>query len=502
MTTQDLAQDITYGNIRRPSKGGLFGLPVGALALMFPLILVMIAFVSTQRWLAAVVVVAAMAVVVAPAYLPARGGRTQYQHWALRVAHRRAENAGHNLYLAGPAGRTPDGMCRLPGLLAPSELSEHADSYGSPFGLLTLAAAKHRQHTVVLEAHASGSESVDQHVVDRLVAHWGAWLANLGLDDAVVGASVTVETAPDSGLRLQRMAVSNTVQAAPEFARATVGAITDSAAGVPAITTRIAITFTGKGAKKDGIPDRSTAQMATDIGNRLPALISGLRETGAGTTVRACIAQDVIDFTRAAYDPAAALAIEEARQGQGTDLTWEEAGPVYARDLPDVYRHDRAFSTSFEMSEGPRGLYHSTSLQRLLAPHPDIERKRVTIMYRPVKNPSDVVEKDVNAEVFGTSGGPRVTARQQASLAAARQAAREEAAGAGLVRFGIIVTVTTTDPATLPQAVRAVTFLVGPARLRLRPALCNQAVAFTAGLPLGVVLPEHTALPTHVRDAL
>ncbi|MBC7640403.1 MAG: hypothetical protein H7231_11550 [Rhodoferax sp.] len=79
---------------------------------------------------------------------------------------------------------------------------------------------------MVLEAHASRSGSGGQHGVDRLVAHWGAWLANLGLEEAVIGASVTVETAPDSGLRLRRLAVPNVVGAAPEFARATVGANT------------------------------------------------------------------------------------------------------------------------------------------------------------------------------------------------------------------------------------------------------------------------------------
>jgi hypothetical protein len=88
------------------------------------------------------------------------------------------------------------------------------------------------------------------------------------------------------------------------------------------------------------------------------------------------------------------------------------------------------------------------------------------------------------------------------NMAAAHQAATEEAAGAGLVRFGLIVTVTTTDATSLARASRAVTSLVGSARLKLRVALGNQAVAFAAGLPLGVVLPEHTMLPTSLRDVL
>ena len=489
---------ITYGNIRKPGKGGLFGLPLGALIGLVPLILTMIVLVAAGQWAGAGVTTLVMGVVVLPAIVPARHGRTLYQRWGLRVSHTMSENAGHNVLVAGAAGRTPDGKCRLPGLLAASVLTEQQDSYGNPFGLITLPTHKH--HTIVIDAHAEGSE-FDQAVIDAKVAHWGAWLSNLDIEGGIVGASVTVETAPDSGLRLRRMAVGNVVAGAPQFALATVGAITaENRTDAPAITTRIAITFTGRGDRD--VKDRTTAEMAVEISNRLPALLAGLRTTGAGTTVRLCTAQDITDFTRSAYDPSAALAIEEARADGGTGLTWDEAGPVFHHDGFEVYRHDRAFSTSFEMSEGPRGIFYANCLQRLLAPQRDIERKRVTLLFRPVHDSAAVVEKNINSTIFGGSGSRRQTARNQQDLAAANQAAVEEAAGAGLVRFGLIVTVTTTDPARLAKAARAVTSLVGSARLKLRVALGQQAVAFAAGLPLGVVLSEHTMLPTSVRDAL
>ena len=494
------AEQITYGNIRKPAQIGLFGLSIGAVAGLVPLIVILIVTVVKGNWQWAGITVLVMGVVVLPAIVPARHGRTLYQRWGLRVAHSAADRAGHNVLVGGPAGRAPDGKCRLPGLLAPSVLTDCQDSYGNPFGLITLPS--HRHHTIVIEGYAEGSESVDQEVTDSRVAHWGAWLANLDIEGQIVGASVTVETAPDSGLRLRRMAVGNVVPGAPQFAVATIGAITaaENRTDAPAITTRIAITFSGRGDRD--VKDRTTAEMAVEIANRIPALLAGLRTTGAGTTVRLCTAQDIIDFTRAAYDPSSALAIEEARADGGTNLTWDEAGPVFAHDGFEVYRHDRAFSTSFEMAEGPRGIFYSNALQRLLAPQRDIERKRVTIMYRPVHNPADVVEKNINSEQFGASGSRRQTARSRMNMAAANQAAAEEAAGAGLVRFGLIVTVSTTDAKRLPKAARAVTSLVGSARLKLRPALGNQAVVFAAGLPLGVVLPEHTMLPTSFRDAL
>jgi hypothetical protein len=492
------SEQITYGNIRAARKVGLYGIPLGALIALVPLILLLILMVANRTWNGAGITILLMVVLVAPAILPARHGRTLYQRWALRVMHRRAEKAGDNLYVAGPAGRVPDGSCRLPGLLAQSELGEHRDSYGAAFGLITMPSTKH--HTVVIEAHATGSDLVDQHVVDAEVAHWGGWLANLGSMDDIVGASVTIETSPDSGVRLRRMAVAHVVPEAPQFAAAVVEATTTGATGAAAISTRIAITFSGKGSSE--AKARTTAEMATDIADQLPALLDGLRTSGAGTTVRLCTAQDIVDFTRTAYDPAAALAIDEARAGEGTHLTWHEAGPVFHHDGFEVYRHDRAVSTSFEMADVPRGVFYSDVLRRLLSAHRDIERKRVTLLYRPVPNAADVVEKDINAEIFGASGSRRQTARAKMNLAAAQQAATEEASGAGLVRFGVIVTISCTDPDQLPRAVRAVTSLIGSARLKLRPALGNQAVAFAAGLPLGVVLPEHTLLPTSWRDAL
>jgi len=87
-------------------------------------------------------------------------------------------------------------------------------------------------------------------------------------------------------------------------------------------------------------------------------------------------------------------------------------------------------------------------------------------------------------------------------LAAAEKAAQEEAQGAGLVRFGIIVTATVTDEAMLARAASTISMLTAPTKLRLRLARYNQAASFAAGLPLGLVLPAHLALPEWARDTL
>ena len=490
----------TYGNIVKPGRQGILGLPLGISLMGVPLI-VLVVLMLTQGWyLPALGLVVAGLAAGALVAIRGRDGRNFYERSALMAAHRRKVKRGDNLYLAGPTGRVPDGKVRLPGLLAPSELTEHTDSFNGRFGLIRLRSARH--YTVVLEAYPDGDSLVDQKRIDSQVAHWGAWLAQLGVDDGIAAASVTIETAPDSGLRLTRMTQNNLSPSASDFARAVVADIpVQFNSGSPAITSRITITFSGKGLDKEG-SDRGLEVMADEIGNRLPVLISTLFETGAGTSVRACTAQDIVDFTRANYDPTVAAQIEQARAEGGTGLTWEDAGPVFHDDQIDMYFHDRAVSKSWQMFQGPHGQFYSSALKRMVEPTPGVLRKRVTLLYRPIPAgaATALVESDINNATFAGSQKQRVSARQQQRLAYAKKAAQEEAQGAGLVRFGVVVTVTCSASDEFPRLDKIIPSLSNQARLKIRPALGNQAVAFQAGLPLGVVLPEHTLIPDQVRD--
>jgi hypothetical protein len=96
-----------------------------------------------------------------------------------------------------------------------------------------------------------------------------------------------------------------------------------------------------------------------------------------------------------------------------------------------------------------------------------------------------------------------------AKLQAAAQAAAEDARGAGLVRFGAIVTATvdahrrgtdTDDALALAEA--AVEGLATTSRLVLRRAWRCQATTFLAGLPLGMLLPQHLRVPAEFKDLL
>jgi hypothetical protein len=84
---------------------------------------------------------------------------------------------------------------------------------------------------------------------------------------------------------------------------------------------------------------------------------------------------------------------------------------------------------------------------------------------------------------FGTA--QTIDARASTAVRAAEQATSEEAAGAGLVEFGLIATATVADPADLRAADAEIANLAASARLRFRVARGQQAAAFAAGLPAG-----------------
>ncbi|GAA4698113.1 hypothetical protein GCM10025781_15320 [Kocuria gwangalliensis] len=70
------------------------------------------------------------------------------------------------------------------------------------------------------------------------------------------------------------------------------------------------------------------------------------------------------------------------------------------------------------------------------------------------------------------------------------------------MNFGMIVTATVRTQAELDEAEAIVENLGVSARIRLEEAYGAQDSTFAAGLPLGLVIPEHLALPTTVRNAL
>jgi hypothetical protein len=310
---------------------------------------------------------------------------------------------------------------------------------------------------------------------------------------------VTVETAPDPGTRLGNEVSGRLVPDAPALSRDVLNEVVRTySAGSAAISSRVALTWTR--ASRSGGKRRTVGQMAVEVGRRLPALSSSLGATGAGPS-RPMTRSELAAAIRVAYDPSAQVLVEN-----GGVCAWEDAGPSGTEERIGSYAHDGWISVTWAMTMAPPGVVQSGVLAGLLGPHMDIPRKRVTLLYRPY-SPSEatkIVERDRLDTLFKANQSKVSKARDMQGIAAADKSAQEEASGAGLVRFGLLVTATVPagNPEALALAEAAVEALSVTARIGLRVVYRSQASAFLAALPLGILVSDHLRIPSTVREVI
>jgi hypothetical protein len=154
------------------------------------------------------------------------------------------------------------------------------------------------------------------------------------------------------------------------------------------------------------------------------------------------------------------------------------------------------------MADAPRSAVVETVLGELLAPHRDIPRKRVTLLYR-VLSPAEaarMVENDVHAAEFRVNTRRNPSARDKREVQSAHATAAEEARGAALIGVGMLVTASVLEQDGLAAALAAIENIGPTARINLRLVAHSQDSAFAAALPLGVWLPEYQSLPTVIKD--
>ncbi|MCW7944318.1 membrane protein [Streptomyces hygroscopicus] len=494
----EVAARPTYGNWRRPRRPGLgpFGL-IGTFGVFGGLVLILL--VSLASLLAALAVALPLTLVLVPLTMRTQDGRNLYQLLALRIGWFRRKAKGSHTYVSGPLSQRPGGRFRPPGLLSRVTVSEGRDAYDRPFGVL-----HHRGrnlYTIVLGCEPDGGSLVDPDQVDVWVASWGEWLARLSHEPELRGASVVVETAPDPGTRLASEVLPRIRQDAPPAARAVMEEVVQRYPSASSeMHTYITLTY--------GIPQgqkRDQAEVITDLAIRIPGLLAGLVGAGGGSATPLS-AERIAEVVRVAYDPAVSAEVLEARaQYGGTGLEWDDAGPAACVETVNAYHHDSGVSRTWLLTLAPRGTVRSNVLHGLLEDAPGTRRKRVALLYRPIDPATSarIVEADRRAAQFmATSGRGMVQARAASEMQAAEQTAAEEAAGAGLVEFSLMLTVTVDSADQLSDANVTVRNLQAAARITLRPADRMQAAAFSCTLPVGVLPWQHTLIPHELQEAL
>ncbi len=518
----------TYGNWRKPTSPGLPRLGMLGTAVAFGSLVLIMLVQMIAGLIAAGVCLVLVCLGLAPLVWRNRADRNGWQVLAAKGSWRIGRRRRQHLYVSSLTGPISFGAARLPGLLASSRLLSAITAHGEQFALIHLPSTKH--FAVVIRVAPEGSQLVDVETVDEWVGSWGDWLVKLGHEANLEACSVTVETAPDPGSRLAAEVEAMLTDDAPALSRAM---LTETAASYPhgsaAVTSYVTLTFsarrvshteaegvmgTGGGKSKRAPSVRSAEQMAAQIGRRLPLLLHQLRSVGAGTGA-AMTAAEVAETVRVAYDPAASTLLDRARAQQARDLApnespaplvaWQDAGPIAQVESWDHLRHDSGASITWQMVDVPHGAVQSRILEQLLEADEHLARKRVTLIYRPhdPASAARVADADVRTAVGRASlRKGEVKAGESLALASARQSASEQASGAGLTRFSMLVTATVDDPAKLAQAAEVIDQLGPACQLRLRRCYFGQAAAFTAALGVGVVLPKHVAVPEVVRDYL
>jgi hypothetical protein len=467
---------------------------------------VLVLSAMTGGLLAALVLAGLFVLTGLPAVLPWQG-RTLYAAAARRWAWRRQVKSLRHLYRSGLAGVSPDGLRRLPGLLAAVATWRAVDATGRDYALVQLPAA--RQWAVVLRVAAQAGALVDADTRDSWVAGWGEYLAQLGAEGGVVQAAAVVETAPDAGALLSAHVTGLLTDEAPAFARQV---LADAAAELPTGVTEtlghVTLTFSERALGIARSRDRHVAAtaVAEEVGRRLPGLCAGLKATGTSAGEPLTV-DGLARRVREAYDPAAALGFAEASAG-GEPITcaWADSGPAAAEESATAYRHDSGLSRSWEALAVPPGVIRDGLLERLTGPAAAAPRKRVTLLYRPVDaaDTALVVDRDLRAAINREGRRQGVAhAHDTAQVRAAQQAAAEEADGAGVVSFSVLVTVTVParegDAEVLERASSAVERAARGARVRLSPVYGSQAAAFAGGLGIGLSLPDLALLPAALR---
>ena len=476
-----------YGGWRRRRGIGLFGLgPAGTLAVLGTLLALIIVAAADAR----AMVYAAPPVLAAGGLGLARVGGEPLALAALRRArwHYGASRNYTRYRVAVVAEHSP--AYQLPGVLAPLTLLDAEDGYGGRYAIVL--DSRTGMMTPTLRVIPASTWLANRADADAWVANWGGWLASLGYLPAVRWVTVTIDTAPEPGSTLADSVAAAIDLASPLAARQIMGQLVEAAPAAAAdVDTRVSITFDPKAAPS-APADLTTA--AAEVGRMLHGLESALGTCGVTVLGRASAAE-IAGVVRTAFDPAARGEVNRllaracgAQPIQG--LGWAEASPVGAEEAPDCYRHDSGISVSWAWREAPRQNVTADVLARLVAPgrYP----KRVSVQYRPfgAAEATRVLESEVNAaqfrEVYRRRTGRDETARDSYDQTRARQAAAEEAVGAGVCLVSMYVTVTVFNEAERLRATAETEAAAESSRIRLRRMTYSQATGFAATLPCGI----------------
>lgn len=489
----------TYGGWTVPRSEGLLGMSTGMTIALFPWLLGMIILPQISWGLAGLWLVVGL--LVALGMMLKIEGRTLVEWIGLIVGFQKKKKKGLTKYSSGPFSRRAGGHYELPGVLSRFEVHAAQTSGAQEFAMLHYPDMD--EYTVIFRVWPQGLGGVDIDTVNGWVDQWGAVLTGWGDDNDIVAATAVVETFRSSGMKVRNEVARITSADAPRLAQEIMveAAELQSRQSID-MEARVAITIKADTEAKK----RDWEIAATDLGRRVPQMMRGLRE--CGMEAQAMQEEEIVTFVKRAYSSSSQVDMElAAAEAGGHGVSWLDAGPESAEENLTSYVHDGAVSSTWEMKAPPRGYVPHTVLNALMRKNEDCAVKRVAVCYRPHggAEAAKLVDQDANNKAEAVKQQRQrkkfASAKSEQDAVAANDARYAEAMGHGLVRFGILVTITEPAPALtpagelteskLPNAEAVMKSLSQRARLQIRNRYASQQISFAASLGVGVSIPEH-----------
>ncbi|MDP5317400.1 SCO6880 family protein [Streptomyces poriferorum] len=502
-----MTQPITYSGWQSENSGFIGRLSGAGFALVAVACALLLLPVNLASWSAAALCVP-VAVLLLLLALGRVSGLSADEWILLAVRHQIAVARKQNVFVSGAlaprSSRTGQQPMDLPGTLARIRILEAPDGLGGALGIAHDPVAG--TYTAVARVSFPGLALIDTEKQAARVAAWAALLRSFCTEDSpVVRLAVHQRCLPDDGAALRSWTAHHIAADAPPAA---VNALSDLMEGAgPAATARetyLSITLSAARARL-AIKGAGGGQVgaAAVLVRELHAL-SGALSTASLQVVEWLSPRKVAQTVRTAFDPDAHVSLatsNAAAQTPGWHGTEEGvdpslAGPAAAETGWGTYRHDGAWTVTYQVRTWPQAQAYATFLQPLLRPRRNA-RRSMSMVYEPLgprrarQELAKEKSKRSSARYLRAKTGRDESEdeRREVTLARSQDAAR--AAGQGVVRMTAVLSVTVTDLEELETACAEMQADAAAAGLELRRMWGAQDVGFAAGaLPLGQGLPD------------
>lgn len=425
----------------------------------------------------------------------------------LAVRHQIAVATNRNLFLSGVfAPKTKDGSqpMDLPGRLARLHLLEASDGLGGQIGIMHNPVDN--TYTAICRVTFPGLALIDTERQNIRVKGWAAFLRSQCKEDgAITRISVHQRSLPDDGAALRSWTERHTSPDAPAAAVQALDELMDGAG--PAATIRetyLSITLSASRARL-AVRGAGGGQIgaAAVLVREINAMAGSLSSAGL-QVVEWLPPRGVAQAIRTAFDPEAQLSLS-ARNTAAEDPKWkgapkgvdpELAGPAATETVWGLYRHDGAWTVSYQVRNFPQSEVYATFLQPLLRPRSNA-RRSLTVVYEPIgpakarqELAREKTKRNAARQLRAKTGrAESEDERREAMTARAQDVAR--ASGHGVVRLTALIAVTVTDLEQLETACAELQADASSAGLEVRRVWGAQDDAFAvAALPLGQGLPD------------